>query len=178
MGIGQGALEGMERLMQNFYKNKRVFITGHTGFKGSWLCKMLTKMGAQVTGFALEPNTEPNLFTLAGIENDITSVIGDVRNFNALKAAFDKAQPDIVFHLAAQPLVRDSYKNPMLTYETNVMGTVNILECVRQSSCAKSVVSSPQTRCMKTRNGTGLTVKMKIWTGMTPTPTQKAAANW
>lgn len=126
--------------MQDFYKNKRVFVTGHTGFKGSWLCKMLTKMGANVTGYALEPNTKPNLFTLAGIENDINSVIGDVRDYDALKKAFDEAQPEIVFHMAAQPLVRESYRNPALTYETNVMGTVNILECIRQSNCVKSVV--------------------------------------
>ncbi len=134
-------MEGMGRLMQKFYKDKRVFITGHTGFKGSWLCKILSEMGAEVTGFALEPSTEPNLFKLADIESNITSVIGDVRDFESLKKAFDKAQPEIVFHLAAQPLVRESYQNPAYTYETNVMGTVNILECVRQSNCVKSVVN-------------------------------------
>lgn len=131
----------MERLMQHFYKDKRVFITGHTGFKGSWLCKILVGMGAEVTGYSLEPNTEPNLFTIAEIENGITSVIGDVRDFESLKKAFNKAQPEIVFHLAAQPLVRDSYQNPAYTYETNVMGTVNILECIRQSKCVKSFVN-------------------------------------
>ncbi len=127
--------------MQNFYKGKRVFITGHTGFKGSWLCKILTGMGAEVTGYALEPPTKPNLFEIANIADDITSVHGDVRDFDSLKKAFDKAQPEIVFHLAAQPIVRESYKSPAYTYETNVMGTVNILECVRQSSCVKSVVN-------------------------------------
>lgn len=114
-----------------FYRGKRVFVTGHTGFKGSWLCRMLVGVGAVVTGYSLEPPTTPNLFTLAGLEGKMTSVIGDIRDFAALKAAFDAAQPEIVLHLAAQPIVRDSYKDPRYTYETNVMGTVNLLECVR-----------------------------------------------
>lgn len=125
----------------NFYKGKRVFVTGHTGFKGSWLCKMLVNAGADVTGYALEPPTEPSLFKIARIADDIHSVIGDIRDFASLKKAFDEAQPEIVLHLAAQPIVRDSYKNPAYTYETNVMGTVNILECVRQSSCVKSFLN-------------------------------------
>lgn len=114
-----------------FYRGKRVFVTGHTGFKGSWLCKMLLMAGAEVTGYSLQPPTQPNLFSIAGVEDKMHSVIGDIRDFNALKAAFDAAQPDIVLHLAAQPIVRDSYKDPRYTYETNVMGTVNLLECVR-----------------------------------------------
>ena len=120
----------MERLMQSFYKGKRVFITGHTGFKGSWLCKILSDWGAEVTGYSLNPPTQPNLFDIANIADDINSVIGDIRDSDSLKNAFDKAQPEIVLHLAAQPIVRDSYKMPAYTYETNVMGTVNILECV------------------------------------------------
>jgi len=131
-------VEGMVRLMSfdiSFYKDKKVFVTGHTGFKGAWLCRMLVNAGAVVTGYSLEPPTSPSLFELAGIEQDITSIIGDIRDYQSLKAAFDKAQPEIVLHLAAQPIVRDSYKDPHYTYETNVMGTVNILECVRCSSC-------------------------------------------
>ncbi|MBQ4617220.1 MAG: CDP-glucose 4,6-dehydratase [Clostridia bacterium] len=124
-----------------FYRGKRVFVTGHTGFKGSWLCKILKKAGADVTGFSLPAPTKPSLFEVAGIENDVHSVIGDVRDFAALKAAFDACQPEIVLHLAAQPIVRDSYKDPVYTYETNVMGTVNILECVRQSDCVKSFLN-------------------------------------
>ena len=124
-----------------FYKGKRVFVTGHTGFKGSWLCKILANAGAEVTGYSLNPPTNPSLFEIAGIEKEIHSVIGDIRDFDALKAAFDAAQPEIVLHLAAQPIVRDSYKDPRYTYETNVMGTVNLLECVRQSSCVKSVLN-------------------------------------
>lgn len=114
-----------------FYKGKRVFITGHTGFKGSWLCRMLVNAGAVVTGYSLEPPTQPNLFSLAGLEGQMSSIIGDIRDFDKLKTAFDKARPEIVLHLAAQPIVRDSYKDPRYTYETNVMGTVNLLECVR-----------------------------------------------
>ena len=124
-----------------FYKGKRVFVTGHTGFKGSWLCKILANAGAIVTGYSLEPPTEPSLFKIAGIEKDIVSVIGDIRDYNSLKSAFDKAQPEIVLHLAAQPIVRDSYKDPAYTYETNVMGTVNILECIRNSECVKSFLN-------------------------------------
>lgn len=128
-------------ITKGFYKNKKVFITGHTGFKGSWLCKVLANEGAIVTGYSLESPTEPALFKLANIESDITSVIGDIRDYVSLKKAFDEAQPEIVFHLAAQPIVRDSYKDPAYTYETNVMGTVNILECVRNSDCVKSFLN-------------------------------------
>lgn len=125
----------------SFYNGKKVFITGHTGFKGSWLCKILINSGAIVTGYSLQPPTEPALFHLAGIEEKMTSVIGDIRDFEKLKECFDKAEPEIVLHLAAQPIVRESYKNPVYTYETNVMGTVNILECVRKSKTAKSVLN-------------------------------------
>lgn len=118
----------------DFYKGKRVFVTGHTGFKGSWLCRILISAGAKVTGFSLEPPTSPNLFDIADIKPHINSVIGDIRDFEALKKAYDEADPEIVFHLAAQPIVRDSYKEPAYTYETNVMGTVNLLECVRLSA--------------------------------------------
>lgn len=125
----------------SIYKGKSVFVTGHTGFKGSWLCKILSGAGAVVTGYSLNPPTEPSLFEIACIASDITSVIGDIRDYKSLKAAFDKAQPEIVLHLAAQPIVRDSYKEPAYTYETNVMGTVNILECVRNSDCVKSFLN-------------------------------------
>lgn len=125
----------------SFYKGKKVFVTGHTGFKGSWLSRILIKAGAIVTGYSMEPPTEPSLFKLADIENEMTSVIGDIRDFDRLKQSFDEAAPEIVLHLAAQPLVRDSYEKPVYTYETNVMGTVNILECVRQSSTVKSFLN-------------------------------------
>lgn len=125
----------------SFYKNKRVFITGHTGFKGAWLSRILVGAGAIVTGFSLPAPTEPNLFSLAGLEGKISSVIGDIRDLAALKKAFEQSMPEIVLHLAAQPIVRDSYKDPVYTYETNVMGTVNLLECVRQAQGVKSVLN-------------------------------------
>lgn len=124
-----------------FYKGKKVFVTGHTGFKGSWLCKILTNVGAEVTGYSLKSPTSPSLFEIARIEQDVHSIIGDIRDYISLKTAFDEAQPEIVLHLAAQPIVRDSYKDPAYTYETNVMGTVNILECVRNSNCVKSFLN-------------------------------------
>lgn len=125
----------------SFYRGKRVFLTGHTGFKGTWLSRMLVNAGAIVTGYSLPAPTNPNLFELAGLEGKMTSVIGDIRDYDKLWQAFQAAQPEIVLHLAAQPIVRDSYKDPRYTYETNVMGTVNLLECVRQSKCVKSVLN-------------------------------------
>lgn len=126
------------RFNLDFYKGKRVFVTGHTGFKGTWLCKILSMAGAEVTGYSLRPQTDPNLFELCGAESEINSVIADVRDPEKLSECFEKSSPEIVFHLAAQPIVRESYERPAYTYETNVMGTVNILECIRKSS---SVVS-------------------------------------
>ena len=128
-------------LDMDFYRGKSVFVTGHTGFKGTWLCRMLVNAGAIVTGYSLEPPTEPNLFSMAGLEDRMTSVIGDIRDITYLKQSFEKACPEIVLHLAAQPIVRDSYKNPRYTYETNVMGTVNLLECVRAAPSVRSVLN-------------------------------------
>lgn len=125
----------------SFYKGKKVFVTGHTGFKGSWLSRILIGAGAEVTGYSLLPPTKPSLFEIANISDGMNSVIGDIRDYDSLKSAFDAAQPEIVLHLAAQPIVRESYKNPAYTYETNVMGTVNILECVRNSNCVKSFLN-------------------------------------
>ena len=111
----------------DFYKGKKIFVTGHTGFKGSWLCKILLMADADVTGYSLSPETEPNLFDMAEIEGEMTSIIGDVRDYESLKKAFDECNPEIVFHLAAQPIVLKSYEDPKYTYETNIMGTVNLL---------------------------------------------------
>lgn len=125
----------------DFYKGKRVLITGHTGFKGACLCQMLINAGAEVTGYALNPPTKPSLFEIANISGKMNSVIGDIRDLSKLKETFTKIQPEIVFHLAAQPIVRESYKNPVYTYETNVMGTVNICECVRTSDSVRSFLN-------------------------------------
>lgn len=146
MGKRTGTVEGLGGLMKwldlEFYRGKRVFLTGHTGFKGTWMSRVLIDAGAVVTGYSLEPPTEPNVFKLSGVEPQMTSVIGDVRDAAHLKQAFEAAQPEIVLHLAAQPIVRTSYKEPAYTYEINVMGTVNLLECVRTSQApVKSVVN-------------------------------------
>lgn len=124
-----------------FYHGKKVLVTGHTGFKGSWLCRMLALSGAEVYGYSLEPPTKPSLFEAARIGSAMDSYIGDIRDLKHMRGIFDKVQPEIVFHLAAQPIVRDSYKDPVYTYETNVMGTVNILECVRQTPSVKSFLN-------------------------------------
>lgn len=127
--------------MFEFYKGKRVLITGHTGFKGSWLCRILILAGAKVTGYSLPAPTEPSLFETVELDQMMDSVIGDIRDRSALAEVFLRVQPEIVFHLAAQPIVRESYRNPAYTYETNVMGTVNLLECVRLNPCVKSVLN-------------------------------------
>lgn len=125
----------------SFYKGKKVLITGHTGFKGTWMCKVLVGLGADVTGYSLVPPTNPSLYELSGVDSDITSVIGDIRDLAKLKEVFDRVKPEIVIHMAAQPIVRDSYKDPVYTYETNVMGTVNILEAIRGCDSVKSFVN-------------------------------------
>lgn len=124
-----------------FFKGKTVLVTGHTGFKGAWLCKMLVNAGADVVGYALNPPTEPSLFELIDLKHRMHSIIGDIRDLKHLENVFAEYQPEIVMHLAAQPIVRDSYKNPVYTYETNVMGTVNICECVRLNPCVKSFLN-------------------------------------
>lgn len=125
----------------SFFSGKRVLVTGHTGFKGAWLCRMLTCHGAEVTGYALEPSMPFALFSLAGLQGDMHSVLGDVRDLDHLQKTFDEAKPELVIHLAAQPIVRESFHNPVYTYHTNVMGTVNVLECVRRSNTVCSFLN-------------------------------------
>ena len=125
----------------SFYQGKRVFLTGHTGFKGSWLCKMLIDAGAAVTGYSRCSEKEISLYELSHVRDQLDHRKGDIRDYPALKKAFDEAQPEIVIHMAAQPIVRDGYRNPKDTYETNVLGTVNILECVRNSTCVRSFLN-------------------------------------
>ena len=141
----------MDEIFQNIYKNKKVLITGHTGFKGSWLALWLHSLGAEVTGYALEPNTNPNLFNILNLQDKITHNIGDIRDGENLKRIFLKYQPEIVFHLAAQPLVRASYKDPKLTYETNIMGTVNLFEAVRETSAVRVVINVTSDKCYENR---------------------------
>lgn len=127
--------------LEQFYKGKKVLLTGHTGFKGSWMCMILKELGAEVIGVSLKPPTAPSLYEIAGISEMVISYTADVRDLVLLQRIFEKEQPEIVIHMAAQPIVRESYKKPVLTYETNVMGTVHVLECCRVTSSVKSVVN-------------------------------------
>jgi len=135
----------------NRYKNRRVLVTGHTGFKGSWLCLLLNQLGADVYGYALEPPTHPSLFNEARIDELMTSYIGDVRNLNDLQEVVKKVQPEIVIHMAAQPLVRESYKIPVETYSINVMGTVHLLEACRNTKSVKAIVNVTTDKCYENR---------------------------
>jgi CDP-glucose 4,6-dehydratase len=145
----------MEDLMfsafKKFYSGTKVFVTGHTGFKGSWLCLWLNILGAEVTGYALDPPTVPSLFELCGIDRFVKSIIADIRNMEALKGAMLAASPEIVIHMAAQPIVRDSYKNPVETYAINLMGTVHLLEAVRNCGTVKSVINVTTDKCYDNR---------------------------
>ena len=134
-----------------FWRGKRVLLTGHTGFKGSWLSLWLQSMGAQVVGFALAPPTKPSLFEVAGIEQGMTSIISDIRDLAHLRQVFAEHQPEIVIHMAAQPLVRYSYIEPVETYSTNVMGVVNLLEAVRSTPSVKAVVNVTTDKCYENR---------------------------
>lgn len=125
----------------DFYKGKKIFITGHTGFKGTWLSRILILAGADVVGYSLNPPTKPSLFEQTGTADQMNSIMGEIRNGLNLKKAMQQSNPDIVFHLAAQPIVRTSYKNPVETYEVNVMGTVNILEAIREVPSVKSFLN-------------------------------------
>ena len=125
----------------SFYKGKRVLITGNTGFKGSWLCQILLNYGANICGIGLKPNTNPSLFELLELENKIENHYIDIRDFDKVKEIFDSFKPEIVLHLAAQPIVIESYKEPRYTYDVNVMGTVNVCECVRLTETVESFVN-------------------------------------
>lgn len=125
----------------SFYRGKKVFLTGHTGFKGAWLSYLLLREGADVTGYSLEPPTKPSLFTLLGLQDEMLSIEADVRNLVTLHEAFAKVRPEIVIHMAAQPIVREAYRNPVVTYETNVIGTVNLLECIRNVRSVRSCLN-------------------------------------
>lgn len=139
------------KLFNGFYLNRKVLITGHTGFKGSWLCLLLSELGADVYGYALEPPTDPSLFAEANVDRLVTSFVGDIRNLSYLTQIVQQVQPEIVIHMAAQPLVRDSYKNPVETYEINVMGTVNLFEAVRQTPGIRAVVNVTTDKCYENR---------------------------
>lgn len=138
-------------ILRDTFGSRRVFITGHTGFKGSWLALWLTHLGAEVTGYALEPPTTPNMFEAIGLMEKINHIHGDIRDYDHVLAALQSCRPELVFHLAAQPLVRFSYQEPRLTYETNVMGTVNVLEAIRYTPSVRVAVNVTSDKCYENR---------------------------
>lgn len=161
-------------MKQSFWQDKKVFVTGHTGFKGSWLCLWLQKMGAQVTGFSLAPPTQPSLYELANVADSMNSIIGDIRDAQLLSETMNTTKPDIVFHLAAQSLVRESYENPIETYSTNVMGSLNVLEAVKNTKSIKAVVMVSTDKCYENKeSATGYTEQDRLG-GFDPYSSSKA----
>jgi CDP-glucose 4,6-dehydratase len=159
-----------------FWRGRQVLVTGHTGFKGGWLVEWLRGLGANVTGYALSPSTSPNLFEAANIGDGITSVIGDVRDVAGLTQAFIAAGPELIFHLAAQPLVRQSYFAPVDTFATNVMGTVHVLEAARVTPSVRAVVVVTTDKCYEDRNGTAPHRETDRLGGHDPYASSKACA--
>ena len=141
----------IQSFSQVFWKDKRVFVTGHTGFKGSWLSLWLQSLGAKVRGLSLEPPTEPALFNVAHVANGMEHYIGDIRDFSTVKKQFDEFKPEIVLHMAAQPLVRLSYEQTVETYATNVMGTVHVLEAARHVGSVRAIVNVTTDKCYENR---------------------------
>lgn len=159
-----------------FWRGRRVFVTGHTGFKGSWLSLLLDSLGAHVTGFALAPDTTPSLFEQAGVGDMVDSVIGDIRDAQALRAAMQRAQPEIVLHLAAQALVRPSYDDPVGTYATNVMGTANLLEAVRATPSVRAAVVVTTDKCYENNDSGAAFREQDPLGGFDPYSSSKACA--
>ncbi len=141
----------IKAMFKEFYKSKKVFITGHTGFKGSWLSFWLINLGADVIGYSLEPPTQPNLFDTLKLKNKILHIIGDIRDYARLKDIIKEHKPELVFHLAAQSLVRTSYSEPKITYETNVLGTLNLLEAIRETKSVRVVIVVTSDKCYENR---------------------------
>lgn len=141
----------IKEVYDGFFQDKKVLVTGHTGFKGSWLCVLLNQLGADVYGYALNPPTEPSLYKEADVDKIVNSTIGDIRDFDLLSATLKRIKPEIVIHMAAQPLVRYSYQNPRETYEVNVMGTVNLLEAIRLTGGVKAIVNVTTDKCYENK---------------------------
>jgi CDP-glucose 4,6-dehydratase len=169
-------MEGVD-VNGSFWRGKKVFLTGHTGFKGSWLSLWLQQLGAEVTGYALPPPTNPSLFDVARVASEMRSVEGDIRDLSALARAMQDAGPSIVIHMAAQPLVRRSYGDPIETYSTNVMGTVNLLEAVRRTSSVRAVVNVTSDKCYENREWVWGYRENEPMGGMTRIAAARAAPN-
>ena len=140
-----------EPLFNDFYRGRKVLITGHTGFKGSWLSILLTWLGAEVYGYALDPPTEPSLYELASVDDLLSSTIGDIRNYDLLLNTLKEVKPEVIIHMAAQPLVKESYRNPRETFEINVMGTVNLLDAVRQIPGVRAILNVTSDKCYENK---------------------------
>lgn len=153
MGVWSGPLEGLE-VKPGFWRGRRVLVTGHTGFKGSWLSLLLSRLGAEVTGYALAPSSKPNLFELASVATRMASIVGDIRDFGRFRRCITEAKPEIVFHLAAQAMVRAGYRDPLETFSTNVLGTAHVLEACRSSPGLRVIVNVTTDKCYENREWT------------------------
>lgn len=173
-----GSLESLELnvVNLNFWSNRRVLVTGHTGFKGSWLLLLLSRLGAKLYGFSLAPPTQPNLYQCAGVRGLITEEIGDVCDYAKLQRFVDQVQPQVIFHLAAQSLVRKSYEQPLRTYSTNVLGVANILESVRHCSAVKAILVVTSDKCYENRESSLGYVEGDALGGDDPYSSSKACA--
>ncbi len=164
MEIRESTLAALVVSKNSFWKNKKVFITGHTGFKGTWLTLMLKRLGADVCGYSLKPNTDPSFFESAGVAAGITHIIGDIRNLEFFKKSVLDFNPDVVFHLAAQPLVRKSYQDPVETFSTNIMGTVNLFQILRECPQVKCTINVTTDKCYENpESNRAFTEEDKLW---------------
>jgi len=170
-----GALEGMV-IDKQFWKNKRVFLTGHTGFKGSWLSLWLQHLGVNLTGYALQPPTNPAIFEIAGVADNMDSQLGDIRDLKQLTRTMQQAKPEIVIHMAAQSLVRDSYDDPVGTYSTNIMGTVNLFDAARRVSSVKAVLNVTSDKCYENREWSRGYIETDTMGGFDPYSSSKGCA--
>ncbi|MBN3041115.1 MAG: CDP-glucose 4,6-dehydratase [Candidatus Omnitrophica bacterium] len=164
--------------LSSFYKNKKILVTGHTGFKGSWLTMLLKYLGAEVAGYSLEPATTPSLFRVLGLNGNVKNYFSDIRDFETVKSVFEKEKPEIVFHLAAQPLVRDSYDDPLYTFQTNILGTANILEAIRLSEQTKTAVMVTTDKVYENKESSAAYKEGDELGGHDPYSTSKACAEF
>ncbi len=163
-------------MSSQFWNDKTVLLTGHTGFKGSWMSLWLQKLGATVIGFSKDVPTNPSLFEIAKVDNEMTSIFGDVRDYNMLEETIQKCRPQIIIHMAAQAILRQSYKNPAETFATNVMGTVNILEAVRNTKTVKTILNVTSDKCYESSNLSHSYVETDAMGGFDPYSSSKGCA--